>query len=531
MTRRYLEIPEPLNLGAWVVDRHVHEGRSQRVAVRLDDQTYTYDDLRRLSNRAGHALQALGVRRGDRVLLRLGTNLDCLLAFIGTVKIGAVAMPTSPLLRETELRAILRNSEATLAVVRPELAAPLETLRRDGAWNGRLLLSTENDTSMGFGALMQRVPDDLDPVGTRASDPAFIMYTSGTTGEPKGVVHAHRWIVGTGDPVAWAMLRLSPDDVCYQPQDWSFIYALGCNFLYPFHAGASIVVPSGRFDPLETVKVIASHRVTVFCAVPTIYRLMLAQLSDADRPRLASLRCGVSAGEPLPVDTFREWRERFGVTIHDGLGQSESHIFLANTVGAPIKPGSMGRPLPGYEVAVLDDDGAPRPTGEPGHLVIRNDHPGLTLGYHRDPERWAEVNRHGWYDTKDFAYVDADGDYWYVSRSDDLIKSRAYLISPKEVESAVMEHPAVLEAGVVGLPDALIGQKVRAFVTLKAGLTASAALAEEIKAHTRRVLAPYKTPHEVEFVAELPKTLTGKVLRRQLRHQAADECSERTRRN
>src|SRR5581483_1549603 len=197
------------------------------------------------------------------------------------------------------------------------------------------------------------------------------------------------------------------------------------------------------------------------------------------------------------------------------------HIFLANRVGAAIKPGSMGRPLPGYEVAVLDDEGRRQPPGEPGHLVIRNDAPGLTLGYFRDAARWAEVNRDGWYYTKDFAYVDDDGDFWYVSRSDDLIKSRAYLISPKEVESAVMEHPAVLEAGVVGVPDPVIGQKVCAFVTLKTGYEPSPALAEQIKAHTRRVLAPYKTPHEIEFAAELPKTLTGKVLRRQLRLQGA----------
>jgi acetyl-CoA synthetase len=515
MSRPYLEIPKELNLGRWLVDRHVDDGRGGRVAVLTDDRAYTYDDVRRLSNQAGQALRALGVSRGDRVLLRLGTNLDCLLALLGAVKLGAIAMPTSPLLRETELRAILRNSEAVVAVVRPELAGPLEALQRERAWGGRLVLADDERT--GFGTLVDGASDELEPVATGADEPAFMMYTSGTTGEPKGVLHAHRWIIGTGDPVAGAMLGLGPDDVCFQPQDWSFIYALGCNFLYPLHAGASIVVRGGRFDPLEAVATIARHRVTVFCAVPTIYRMMLAKVDDADRPRLASLRCAVSAGEPLPVDTFREWRERFGVTIHDGLGQSESHIFLANTLGSPIKPGSMGRPLPGYEVAVLDDDGTPRPAGEPGHLVIRNDHPGLALGYYRDPQRWAEVNREGWYDTKDFAYVDADGDYWYVSRSDDLIKSRAYLISPKEVESAIMEHPAVLEAGVIGVRDAVIGQKVCAFVTLKAGVTASAALGDEIKAHTRRMLAPYKTPHDVEFLAELPKTLTGKVLRRQLR--------------
>ncbi|HUF93754.1 MAG TPA: AMP-binding protein, partial [Candidatus Limnocylindria bacterium] len=504
------------------------EGRGDRVAVRAGGVTYTFDDLRRLSNRAGHAFRALGVARGDRVLLRLGTSLDALVAFLGAVKIGAVVMPTSPLLRETELRTIVKNSEAALAVVRADLAAPVEALRREG-WRGRLLLTEEARAAGCSPSLLEGGGDELEAVATGAAEPAFMMYTSGTTGEPKGVVHAHRWIVATGDPVARVMLGLRADDVCFQPQDWSFIYALGCNFLYPFHAGAAIVLPGARFDAPEAARAIAEHRVTVFCAVPTIYRMMLAQLTASDGPRLASLRCAVSAGEPLPVDTFREWRERFGVTIYDGLGQSESHIFMANRVGAPVKPGSMGRPLPGYEVAVLDDEGKARATGEPGHLVIRNDHPGLSLGYYRDAGRWAEVNRDGWYYTKDFAYADADGDYWYVSRSDDLIKSRAYLISPKEVESALMEHPAVLEAGVIGVADPVIGQKIHAVVTLKAGLDGSEALAEEIKAHTRSVLAPYKTPHEVEFVTELPKTLTGKVLRRRLREHAGPAGRERDR--
>jgi acyl-coenzyme A synthetase/AMP-(fatty) acid ligase len=367
---------------------------------------------------------------------------------------------------------------------------------------------------------MERASDELTPAATGPDDPAFMMYTSGTTGEPKGVEHGHRWIVGTGDPITRVMMQLGPGDTCFQPQDWSFIYALGCNFLYPFHAGAAVVLPPGRFDPEETFAAIERFGVTVFCAVPTIYRLMLAVPSAERRWRLGSVRMGVSAGEPLPADTFKEWKERLGVTIYDGIGQTESHIFLANRVGMAIKPGSMGKPLPGYEVAILDDDGKVQPSGEPGHLVIRNGHPGLTLGYYRDPARWGEVNRAGWYYTKDYAYADEDGYYWYVSRSDDLIKSRAYLISPKEVESAIMEHPAVLEAGVVGIPDQLIGQRVKAYVTLKAGQAPSPDLAEAIREHTRRVIAPYKAPQDVEFVDELPKTRTGKVLRRQLRDKA-----------
>ncbi len=510
-----------LNLADRIVDQHVRDGRGARPAIRAGDDAWTYEDLRRLTNRAGNALAALGVRRGDRVLLRLGTTIDMALGFLGAVKIGAVPIPTSPLLREHELRTILANSEAVVALTTPELVGPLEAARAAGpALRHVVLAGPAAEGPASFGRLLARASDVLGPAATSGDDPAFLMYTSGTTGHPKGVLHGHRWILGTGLPITGTMMRLTPADVCFQPQDWSFIYALGCNLLYPLLAGASVIVPAGRFDPQETAACIARHGVTVFCAVPTIYRMMLASSDDGARASLASLRIGVSAGEPLPADTFREWQERFGVTIYDGIGQTECHIFLANRVGSPVRPGSMGTPLPTYDVAVLDDEGRRQAVGEPGHLVIRNDHPGLTLGYFRDPERWAQVNRGGWYDTSDYAYVDGDGAYWYVSRADDLIKSRGYLVSPKEVESALMEHPAVLEAGVVGVPDPVVGQRVCAYVTLRPGVASREGLAEELRAHTRRVIAPYKTPHEIEFVTELPKTLTGKVLRRALRTRA-----------
>jgi benzoate-CoA ligase family protein len=515
----YLRIPDRINIGSWIVDRHVAAGRGENVAVVADGLSYTFEELRDLSNRFGNALRGLGVGRGDHVLLRLGTNLPCMIAILGTLKVGGVPIPTNVLLRENELRTILQNSDAVAVVSTPELVAPIEAVRPQCPTLKHVIL-VGGKSDLAWERLLEKASAQLTPEPTRKDEPAFMMYTSGTTGEPKGVEHGHRWIIGTGDPITRVMMRLTPEDICYQPQDWSFIYPLGCNFLYPFHAGASVILPRGRFDPEEALATIERHQVTVFCAVPTIYRMMLNVPGAETRFKLSSLRMGVSAGEPLPADTWKEWKDRFGVTIYDGIGQTESHIFLANRIGMPIKPGSMGKPLPGYEIAILDDEGKPQPVGEPGHLVIRNDHPGLTLGYRKHPELWAEVNREGWYYTKDYAYVDQDGYYWYVSRSDDLIKSRAYLISPKEVESAILEHPAVLEAGVVGVPDELIGQRVKAYVTLRAGHASSPALAEEIKEHTRRLIAPYKAPQDVEFVDELPKTLTGKILRRELRAKA-----------
>jgi acyl-coenzyme A synthetase/AMP-(fatty) acid ligase len=274
---------------------------------------------------------------------------------------------------------------------------------------------------------------------------------------------------------------------------------------------------SGRFDAETTLEFIQRYRVSVFSAVPTIYRMLLA-IEDAEkRYDLSSVRLGNSAGEPLPQDTFEEVKRRFGFEIMDGLGQTESHIFLSNYPGQPVKPGSMGKALPGHVVAVLNESGEECPDGEVGELCLSTDDPGLTVGYRGMPERWNEVIKGGWYYCKDFAYRDEDGYFWYVSRSDDIIVTRAYLVSPKEVEAAIMDHPSVLEAGVVGLPDPTIGQKVKAFVALKPGIEGSAELEEELKEMLKNNIAPYKAPREIEFVNELPKTATGKIMRRVLR--------------
>lgn len=524
--RGYLEIPERLNIGSYVIDRHVTEGRGARIAAWAEGHSWTFAELRQETNRFANALNGLGVQRGDRVMLRLGTRLETLIAFLGAIKLGAIVIPTSFLFREHEVEKILLNSEAMVAVSTPELLRQIEAVTaRAPSLRQLILVDTDSGDLPSLGGLhmfswqrlMAGASTEFDPASTGRDDIAFVIYTSGTTGEPKGVQQAHRWLIGAGDPYNRAMVQMRPDDVCYQPQDWSFIYALGAGCLYPLMEGATIVVPYGRFAPDAAFATIERHRVTVLAAVPTIYRMMLA-LPDAERHwRLDSLRAAVSAGESLPADTFNEFRRRFGVTIYDGLGQTETHIFVGNRVGMEVRPGSMGKPLPGYEVAILDDEGRPQKHGTPGHLVLRNDHPGLTAGYRKAAERWAEVNRGPWYYTKDLAYVDDDGYFWYVSRSDDLIKSRAYLISPKEVESALLEHPAVLEAAVVGIPDAQTGSRIKGFVTLREGHAPSPTLVDQIREHARSVIAPYKVPHQIEFMRELPKSANGKILRRILR--------------
>ena len=516
-SRPYLSIPARFNIAEAIVDRHVAAGRGDKIAAWFDDRACTYIELQHLSSKFANVLRSLGVRRGDSVMLRLGTNLHAMVAIIGTLKLGAVAIPSSFLLREHEVRKILLNSDAVVAVTTRDLAGPIEAVRGDAPTLRHLIL-TGNDSAASWDRLMEEAPAEFATQETAARELAFIMYTSGTTAEPKGVEHAHRWVLGTGDPVIREMIHLGPDDVCYQPQDWSFMYPLGSSFFHPLLMGATVVVSQGRFDPEKAFATIEQRGVTVFAAVPTIYRLMLSVPDAETRYRSGSLRLGISAGEALPADTFEQWRERFGVTLFDGLGQTESHIFIANQAGMPIRPGSMGKPLRGYEAAVLDDAGNPQPRGTPGHLALRNeDHPGIALGYRKNPERWAAVNRDGWYYTQDVAYLDDDGYYWYVARSDDLIKSRGYLISPREVESALLGNPAILEAAVVGIPDPALTSRLKAFVTLKPGPTPSDELAAQVRQQLRLTIAPYKVPQEIEFLAELPKTANGKILRRELR--------------
>src|SRR6266851_4873613 len=282
--RPYLSIPERFNIAEAVIDHHVAAGRGDKVAAWVGERPYTYAEVRERSNRFGNVLRGIGVKRGDRVLLRLGTNLHAMVAILGTMKIGAVVIPSSFLLREHEVEKILLNSDAVVAVSTPELAGPIEAVRSRTALKDLILTGGATASpsgrgegnAMGWDLLMERASAEFIPAPTLAREPAFIMYTSGTTGEPKGVEHAHRWALGTGDPVIREMIDLKPTDVCYQPQDWSFMYPLGSSFFHPLLAGATVVVNHGRFEPEKALATIQRHGVTVFAAVPTIYRLLLA---------------------------------------------------------------------------------------------------------------------------------------------------------------------------------------------------------------------------------------------------------------
>ena len=511
-------LPDLFNIATACCDKWVDNGHGGRTAIHHDGAEITFLELQSLINRIGNGLSSLGLGPGDRFLIRLGSVPEFYAAFLAGLKIGAVGIPTPLLLRERELRHIITVAQVSLAITSEDLARPIRSIRDDIPGLAQVVCAGTTDRSeTELSTLTDHDDDQLFAHPTKPDDPAFVLFSSGTTGVPKGIAHAHRGFnICAGDPVGRLGMGLTKDDVVLNPHDPAWSYSLGCGFLFPLCEGASIVTSSTRISPEEVLQWVERHRVTVLATVPTFYRAVLSHTEIEKGIDLSSLRHCTSAGEPLTTNTYHEWRRRMGVPILDHIGQGESSMICANIPDSKIKPGSFGKPLPGFRVAVVDDDGR-EVVGEVGNLVISEDNPGLFYDYLGMPEKWEETHRDGWYYTGDLALQDSEGFGWFVSRSDDLIKSRGYLISPAEVEDCLVDHPSVLEAGVVGHPHEQMGQIVTAYVVLQPGYEGNPELADRLIGHTRNQIAPFKAPKRVEFLKELPKTSTGKILRRDLR--------------
>ncbi len=524
----YLQVPARFNMAVHAVDRHVKEGRGNNVAIYDGEKKITYAELMALENKFGNVLKNLGVKKDDAFVIRSSNCVAVFAAVLGGMKIGAVPIPTNTMFRTREMEHILKNSDAVLALSTPELVDVIEEVKdKCPALKHIMLIGGEKPGCLSYDKLMKDASPKLEAEDTSKDDRSYILYTSGTTGNPKGVEHAHRWLIGSGDPIAKLALRLTPQDIVLHPQEISFMFPFGNSFFYPFHCGSAVVLYYGRFNPDTVFKFVQKYKVTVLNGVPTMYRMLLAEKGTEKKYDLSSLKLCHSAGEPLPAESFNEFLHRFGVKIYDCLGQTEPHEFVGNIPGWEIKPGSMGKPFPGVDVRILDDDQNECGVGVTGEVAINRNHPGLFLSYRKMPEREEQVLRGDWYYTQDKAYKDEDGYFWYVSRSDDLIKSRGYLISPKEVEEACVELPWILEAAAVGSPDPLMGQKVKVFVTMREKRKISPELAESVIEHIKARLAPYKAPREVEFVEELPKTATGKIRRKVLKELEEQRYKEK----
>ncbi|MBU1276062.1 MAG: acyl-CoA synthetase [Proteobacteria bacterium] len=515
-----LEIPEKLNMARLMVDYWVEHGRGDDIAIYYKDDKITYLDLKGLTDSFAKALHGLGMRKGDRFLIRTPNCPEYMVAFMGGQKIGAVPIPTNTMLREYELKHIINNSESVAVIVTPDYVQAIENIRIDCPTLKHIItVGGSPEDPLSYARLIEENPGEPPYVETLKDDQAYFLYTSGTTGPPKGVVHGHRFIIGAGDPIGKFTMGLERGDITGGPTALTWMYALGHNFLFTFRWGVSTAIfADDRFDPERAFQFIQDNKITVFAGTPTIYRMMLA-LPDAEkRYDLSSLKYCLSSGEPLLAETWREWVRRVGVKIIDSMGQTEAHEFCTTQTNLEVRIGSMGKPLPGIEVGIVDNDGNLLPPGEMGHLAIKADHPGLFLEYFKMSDKMEEVFLgNGWYDTKDLATMDEDGYFRYGSRSDDIMTCRGYRISPAEVETALQEHAAVLESGVAGSPDDDMGVKVKAWVVLHKGYEPSPELAEELKLHVKNLIAPYKYPREIEFIVELPKTSSGKILRRELR--------------
>ncbi|MBI3092496.1 MAG: acyl-CoA synthetase [Candidatus Tectomicrobia bacterium] len=514
--------PETLNINDYTLDHVVRQGMGKNVALYFGDDRVTYLELQERINRFGNALRKLNIQRGTHLLFRSHNCPEYWIGVLGAMKIGAVPVISNTLFRSRELEAIINSNQCVAVVTERDYLGPLNQVQpRCPSLKHVILVGDDAEKGeLNFTDLLNSGGPELAAARLHWRELGFIINTSGTTGEPKGVMHAHTWCWCWGKPFTEQMVRTGPESIVYQPQEISFSYPFGTLFFYPLMYGAASVLTPGRpRNEEDNFAIIQKYRVTHFYTVPTHYRILLALENVESKFDLSSLTYCLSAGEPITVEHFNAWRRRFEVDICDVIGQTELHAFVGNLRGLPIKPGSMGKTIEPHIVTILDDNGNEAPPNKAGHLVVKEDDPGVCLGYKNMEESWRSVLKNGYYYTRDYASRDEDGYYWYVSRSDDIIVSRGYLVSPKEVEDALAEHEAVFEPAVVASPDPTIGQKVKAFITLKPGYEASDQLARQIIDYVKGRIAPYKAPREISFRSELPKTPTGKIQRKALRDE------------
>jgi 2-aminobenzoate-CoA ligase len=508
---RLLDYPDRLNAAAELLAGSAPDD----LAVVNDHGRWTYADLDAFSGRIARLLvDAHGLIPGNRVLLRGPNGYTMFAAWLGVLKAGGVAVTTMPLLRPGEIATVIDRASVSHALVDSRF---IGDFREAVSQTHSVKHIVRFDGDYGKGQLETRCAAlaPLAPVDTAQDDPALIAFTSGTTGVPKGCVHFHRDVLAPCDTFAQAHFPMRPGDIVMTSAPIAFTFGLGATLLFPLRFGAATATIE-QPSPSAMLEAIARFGVTHLATAPTAYKSMLSQPSiDA---ALTTLKACLSAGEHLPEATWNAWQDRTKLAIVDGIGATEMmHIFISES-GKAIRPGSTGRAVPGYQAAVLDGAGQPLTEGE-GRLAIR----GPTGCRYLDDPRQADYVEAGWNVTGDTYRRDADGYYWYLARSDDMIVSSGYNIGAPEVENALLAHPAVAECAVIGVPCAERGQKVKAFVVLAAFASASEELADKLKAFVKDQIAPYKYPRELEFVETLPKTATGKLRRAELRAQAATE--------
>jgi 2-aminobenzoate-CoA ligase len=520
-----LHYPEQTNVVTELVDRHVREGRGDDVAIYFREAEITYAQLKDRVDRFGNALKARGVEPGDRVLVRFPNRPEAVVAILATQKIGAVAVPSMKLLRAKELTYVIENAEVSVAVVYEELLDELEAAIEEVGLVEDVVVAGESGETRGhqsYDELLSSASEDLSAHPTSVDDLALMLYTSGTTGQPKGAVHTHRQVLSTADSYANYCLDPSREDVFGGNAPLPFAYGYGCYLTFPFRFGASTSLTPDA-DPGDLLEAVESHGITVLCSIPTAFNQILTEYPDAaETYDLSSLRLCTSAGEPLTEETYRAFDAEFGIDILDGIGSTEMlHIFISHRLGDDIDPTATGYPVPGYEAKVVDPDTYEElERGDPGLLLVRGP-TGIT--YWKKPDKQESAVQDGWSIPGDIYVHREDGRFEYKSRQDDLIISSGYNIPGPEVEAVLEERDEVLTSAVVGSPDEERGEVVKAFVVTDGAVDPDDALAESLQTHVKDTLAPYKYPREIEFLAELPRTETGKIQRAKLREREHEQ--------
>ena len=514
--------PAQFNFGA-AIDTFAAD--RNRVALLWEDQDgnrsrLTFANIRDQSNRIANVLTALGVKRGDPVMIVLPRITLWQSVYIGALKAGAIVVPCVSMLREKDLVFRANHSGARAIIAGPESVDLIGDLRSQCPTLKHYLLAGAARTGWtSIQESMQAASRDFRPLVTSGDEPAICYYTSGTTKEPKAVLHGHAYTWAhqfTGS--LW--LGLKADDRHWTTSDTGWAKAAYGVLFGPWMNGVTTFMYNGRFEPKKQLDLMRRYRITSFCAPPTEYRMLVKE--DLAQVQLPALRHCAGAGEPLNPEVIEIWREHFKLLIHDGYGQTETALVAANLPGMAIRPGSMGRPFPGIDVSLVDENLSEVAPGDVGQIAVRvkpDKPPPIMLEYWKNPEENAAAFQGDFYLTGDNAYRDPDGYLWFVGRADDLIGSAGYRIGPFEVESALLEHPAVMESAVVASPDPDRGSIVKAFVRLKPGTAGNDALVTELQEHVKRITAPYKYPREIEFVDDLPKTVSGKIRRVELRQR------------
>jgi benzoate-CoA ligase len=507
-----------MNASCDFLDANLAAGRGPRVAV-VDAATgreWTYDEIAAAVNRTGHALRRLGVRSEERVMALLPDCPEFIFVFFGAIRIGAVAVPVNTLLTPPEYEYLLNDSRARVLVVHERFVDKIETVRARLRHLEHVVLVGEGQPGYPrLVDLLEPEPGSLAPAELSHDDAAFWLYSSGTTGFPKGAVHLQHDMRCCAESFGIGVLGITDADRTYSVAKLFFAYGLGNALYFPFYVGASTILLPDKPEPARVFDVVRRWRPTIFYAVPTAYAALLAAM-DAGAPHdVGSLRLASSAGEPLAATLYERWVARTGVELLDGIGSTEVlHTFIANRAGR-VRPGASGELVPGYDARIVDAEGRDLPSGEIGDLLIRGESTCSCYWNKQDQTRRTILGE--WIRTGDKYSRDEDGYFWYHGRSDDMIKAGGYWVSPAEVESALLSHPAVLECAVVGREDDARLMKPLAFVVLKEDRRPSPELAAELQHHAKSRLAPYKYPRWVQFTRELPKTATGKIQRYKLR--------------